>query len=164
MSTKVDFVPMQEGGNTHKQGYDRVNWTVCVSQFNPQSDKSEENIKSSVIKAGACVSQSARKTWINSVPSPGRLLQGDWQEATFYKMLQFGHIIHSTYCCWKTHKWYAAGHVKRRFAAWWDRSCREGGGGGESGESEVMDSPTSCRRKVWLMAVHSAKHTSCEGR
>lgn len=70
--------------------------TMFVSLFNPQFDKNEENVNSLVINTGACVSLSARKMRNNCVPSPGRLLQGDWQEATSYKTLQFGHIIHSS--------------------------------------------------------------------
>lgn len=143
---------------------DMINVTVFVS-LQPQFDKNEENVNSSVINTGASVSLSAQKTRNNCVPSSGGLLQGDWQQATSYKTLQFGHIIHSTYCCRKLHKWYAAGHVKREgLLLDWDRSLRAGDGGGARGESEVMDSPASCRRKVWLMAVHSPKHTSCEER
>lgn len=129
--------------------------SVFVSLFNPQFDKNGENVNGSRINIGACNSLSARKMWNNCVPSPGRLFQGDGQEAIFYQMLQFGHIIHSTYCCQKRHKWSAAGHVKR-VGLLLDGTGGVGGGhgGGERGESQVMDRPTSCRGKVWLMAVH----------
>lgn len=75
-------------------------------------------------------------------------------------------IIHSTYHCRKMHKWYLRLQLGMQK---WNGLLLGGtgeapeGGGGKRGR-EVMDSPTSCSRKVWLMAVHSAKHTSCEGR
>lgn len=65
------------------------------------------------------------------------------------------------------HKWYLRLRWQNEMvycSVGWERQWECGGGGGR-GREEVMDSPTSCGgEKVWLMAGHSAKHTSCERR
>lgn len=84
--------------------------------------------------------------------------QSDWQTAAACKRSKtHSNIIHSSH-----RREENAEMIPEAARAKWNGLLR--GGTVEVEGEEVMDSPTSWWGKVWLMAVHSAKHTSCERR